>query len=98
MKVKTKSGFVCNVNENKIKDWLYVRAAANAARATNDANAIADVVFMIHFLLGDEEEARLIEHVTGKDGIADSALMQQEFSEITRLMGEEIKKSNSSQA
>lgn len=97
MKVKTKSGFSCNVDANKIKDWRYVKAAANAAKG-DEADAITNLVFMINFLLGDKDEERLIKHVTGKDGICDSTLIQKEFEEITRLMGEELKKSTSSQA
>lgn len=97
MKVKTKSGFTCNVDENKLKDWRYVRAAANAAKG-DEADAITNIVYMINFLLGDKDEARLIEHVMSKDGIADSTLIQKEFEEITKLMGDEIKKSTSSQA
>ena len=96
MKVKTKSGFTCNVDENKIKDWRYVKAAANAAKG-DEADAITNLVFMINFLLGDKDEERLIAHVT-KDGIADSMLIQKEFEEITKLMGDELKKSTSSQA
>lgn len=98
MKVKTKSGFTCNVNENKLKDWRYVRAAAKAAKSTDEAETLAEVCFMINFLLGDADEERLINHVADKEGVADSVLIQSEFEEITRLMGEEIKKSTSSQA
>lgn len=97
MRVKTKSGFSCNVDENKIKDWRYVKAAASAAKG-NEAEAISNIVYMVNFLLGDKDEARLIEHVTDKDGIADATRIQTEFEEITRLMGEQIKKSTSSQA
>ena len=97
MRVKTKSGFTCIVDENKIKDWRYVKAAASAAKG-DEANAIANIVYMVNFLLGDKDEQRLVEHVTGKDGIADATRIQAEFEEITRLMGEHLKKSESSQA
>lgn len=95
IKVKTKSGFTCNVNENKLKDWRYISAAANATRK-DGADALVDVVFMIDFLLGKEDLDRLVEHVTDKEGIADSVRIQQEFEEITTLMGEELKKSTPS--
>ena len=98
MKIKTKSGFVCDVNQNKLKDWRYVKAAARAAKSNDQAEILDAVGFMINFMLGDEYEAKLMEHVTDKEGVVDSALMQNEFEEITKLMGEEIKKSTSSQA
>lgn len=95
IKVKTKSGFTCNVDENKLKDWRYIRAAASATKKSG-ADAIVEVAFMVNFLLGDEDEERLINHVIEKEGVADSVIVQQEFEEITTLMGEELKKSTPS--
>lgn len=92
MKVKTKSGFSCNVNERKVMDWRYIKAAAKAYRAKTDMEAIDHIMFMINFLLGDEQEERLTKHVEDKDGIASSDKLEAEFEEITSLIGEEMKK------
>ncbi len=93
MNVKTKSGFSCKVNENKVKDWRYVRAAAKAIIAKSDMEALEPVMFMVNFILGEEQEEKLIAPVADKDGVASAIDVQKEFEEITNLIGEELKKS-----
>lgn len=95
MKIKTKSGFVCNINENKVKDWRYVKALA-LWNGRSEIDRMAGMERAISFLLGDDEE-RLMEHITDKDGNIPAESLINEFREIQELMGEELKKSQSSQ-
>ena len=96
MKIKTKSGFVCNINENKIKDWRFVEALA-LWNSKNQVDSMTGMQQAISFLLGDEKE-RLMDHITDKDGNMPADVLINEFREIQELLGEELKKSQSSQA
>lgn len=94
MKVKTKSGFECNVNERRLKDWRYIKAAAKF-NSGNEAAIAEALAFAVPFLLGDEGEAALMAHIE-EDGFVDSVKVVTEFIEITQVIGEKIKKSQSS--
>lgn len=96
MKVKTTSGFKCNVNENKVKDWRFVKALAKCD-SKNDSQILEGLSFVVPFLLGEDGEEALIQHVADKDGIASADLIIGELREILVLAGEELKKSQSSQ-
>lgn len=96
MDIKTKSGFTCKVNENKIKDWRFVKALAKCDGKT-DTQVLEGLSFVVPFLLGEDGEAALIEHVTDKDGIAPADALITEVREIISLAGSELKKSQSSQ-
>lgn len=91
------SGFVCNVNEKKAKDWRFIKAMADWDSG-DESRALKGVTAALPLLLGKEGEQKLLEHVSDEDGIADIELMMSEFKEIVVLMGEEIKKSQTSQA
>ena len=95
IKVKTKSGFVIDVDENRAKDWRFTKALA---KWESDETALVGLSFCLSFLLGDEGEASLMEYVTEKDGSIPTEKMISEFREILELLGEEVKKSASSQA
>ena len=95
MKIKTKSGFVCDINENKVKDWRYVEALAQW-NSKSEVEAMTGMNTCISFLLGEDKE-RLKAHVTDKDGNIPAEALIDEFREIQELMTEEIKKSKSSQ-
>ena len=94
MKIKTKSGFECNINERRLKDWRYVKAAAKI-NGGNEADIIEAVTFAVPFLLGEDGEAALMNYVE-EDGAVDSEKLLAEFLEVTRIAGEKIKKSQSS--
>ena len=49
MKVKTKSGFECEVNEHKFEDWRYVEAAVKI-NGTNPKEILEGIVFVVPFL------------------------------------------------
>lgn len=91
------SGFVCNVNEKKAKDWRFIKAMADWDSG-DESRALKGVTAALPLLLGKEGEQKLLEHVSDEDGIADIELMMSEFKEIVVLMGEETKKSQTSQA
>lgn len=93
MKIKTKSGFVCDVDENRGKDWRFTKALA---KMENDETALVGVSFCVPFLLGEDGEKKLMEHVKEEDGSIPSDKMISEFREILVLLGEKVKKSASS--
>ena len=96
MKIQTKSGFVCDVNEKIVADWdfLDVLCDSESDDQTTRVRASRDAVKM---LLGKEGAAALAEHVKDKNGIKNSARVFEEFKEIMTLLGETSKKSQSSQ-
>lgn len=97
MEIHTMSGFVCNINEKKAKDWRFIKAMADWDSG-DESRALKGVTAALPLLLGKEGEQKLLEHVSDEDGIADIELMMSEFKEIVVLMGEETKKSQTSQA
>ncbi len=96
MEIHTMSGFVCKVNEKRAKDWRYVKALAEWDSG-DESRALKGVTAAIPLLLGKEGEQELMNHVADEDGLIDSETMIAEFKEIVLLMGEEVKKSQSSQ-
>ena len=97
MEIKTKSGFKCKVNENKVKDWRYVNTLAKISKTTNEIDIIEYMDFLFRFLLGDEQTEKLIEHVSKKSGVAEVKDLVNEFKEITGFVSDQVKKSTSSQ-
>lgn len=95
MKVKTKSGFSCDVNENKMKDWRFIKALA-MCDSQDESKKLEGITFVVPFIFGDKGEDALIKHVT-KDGIAPTDAIISEFREVLTLVSNEIKKSQSSQ-
>ena len=98
MKVKTKSGFECKVNENKIKDWNYVTMSAKLSKQTDELLLISGLDELITFIMGEEQKNAFLEFLTEKNGYADSTTVTNEFKFITEQMGEQLKKSMPSQA
>lgn len=95
-KIQTKSGFVWNVNEKKVGDWRFAKYLAKC-EGDNEAERVMGLTFVVPFLLGDDGEAALAEHVKKKNGDIMTADILSEFREILVLLGEEAKKSKSSQ-
>lgn len=96
MKVKTKSGFVCDVNAEKAKDWRFCKALAKCD-SEDESDIIKGITFVVPFLLGEKGESSLMDHVTNKDGIAPVTDIIKEFKEILEQIGEETKKLQPSQ-
>ncbi len=96
MEVKTKSGFKCNIDENKVKDWRFAKALAKVD--SGDESAIIEgLIYAVPFVLGEKGEAELMKHVTDKAGNVPAEQMINEFREIVTLIGNETKKSLPSQ-
>lgn len=95
VKVTTKSGFTCEVNENSLRDWRFI----HALRDMNHEDALVKMqgVFnMILLVLGEDGEKRLSEHVKDDSGFIDSLKMASEVNEIvTRLKETSIEVKNS---
>lgn len=97
MRIQTKSGFVCDVNENLVADWDFLDLLCDSEsddesvkiRASRDA---------VKYLLGKDGAAALAEHVKDDKGIKSSAKVFEEFREIMTLLGENSKKSEPSQS
>lgn len=96
MKIKTKSGFACEINEKKVKDWRFIKALAKCD-SKDESQQLEGITEIIPFLFGEKGEEKLIKHVS-KDGIASTEDIIAEFREVLILAGEEAKKSQSSQA
>lgn len=92
MKVHTKSGFVCEVNERKARDWEFVEALADC-ESEKESEQVKGITKVIPFLLGKEGSKALQDHVRDKDGVADIDLIMEEFKEILIQIGEKSKKS-----
>lgn len=94
--IQTKSGFVWNVDEKKVGDWRFAKCLAKC-EGDNEAERVMGLTFVVPFLLGDDGEAALAEHVKKKNGAIMTADILSEFREILVLLGDEAKKSKSSQ-
>lgn len=94
IKIKTKSGFVIEVDENRAKDWRFTKALA---QWENEETVIQGLATCLPFLIGDDGEKALMEHVKEKDGSIPAEKMINEFREIMELLGEKVKKLASSQ-
>lgn len=97
MKVKTKSGFVCEVDENRADDWDF---CDYLLMCDSEATLVQGIKKAVPFLLGEKNENALKEHVREKDGRIPASKMIAEFQEILDLIKQnnETKKSSSSQA
>lgn len=98
MKVKTKSGFECKVNENSVRDWRYVTMSARLSKEDDELKLIEGLDEMIAFIMGEEQKNKFLAYLAEKNGFADSKTVTEEFKFITEKMGEQLKKSMPSQA
>lgn len=96
MKVQTKSGFAWDVDEEKAKDWRFGKHLA-MCDSGNYSEVLKGITFCVPFLLGEDGEEALVKHVIDKKGHASSEKVIKEFNEIMTLIGEDVKKSESSQ-
>lgn len=96
MKIKTKSGFTCDVNEDKVKDWRFCKSLAKCDSGDESA-MLQGITFVVPFLLGSEGEEALLAHITDKNGLASTEKVIAEFKDIMGQIGEASKKLQSSQ-
>jgi hypothetical protein len=65
MKVTTKSGFKCEINERVLDDWRFVRAIAKST--SDDANEkLRGAIDIVSLVMGDNEEA-FYKYLSSKD-------------------------------
>lgn len=65
MKVTTKSGFKCEINERVLDDWRFVRAIAKST--SDDANdKLRGAIDIVTLIMGDNEEA-FYKYLSSKD-------------------------------
>lgn len=95
MYVKTKSGFECEINERRAKDWKFTRALAKCDSG-DESQALVGITFIVSYLLGEDGENALMEHLVDDEGIVETDAILTEIKEIMALVGAEIKKSQSS--
>lgn len=96
-KIKTKEGFSCEVNEDKVKDWRFVKGLADCT-SKNENQVLKGVTFVVPFLLGEDGEEKLMDFLTEKEGFPKTDSIITVFKEIMEQLSEETKKSKSSQS
>jgi len=83
MKITTKTGFQCDVNEKILNDYRFVKAIAKTK--SKDPLISASALFdLVDLLIGDDTV--LIEHCT-VDGIADTGKVSEEITDIISQLG-----------
>lgn len=90
VKVQTTSGFVCNVDERKAKDWNFLEALVDCENE-NESIALRGITKVVPLLLGANEFEKLKKHVE-KDGFTDVEVIMSEFKEILEQIGQQTKK------
>ena len=90
VKVQTTSGFVCNVDERKAKDWNFLEALVDCENE-NESIALRGITKVVPLLLGTNEFEKLKKHVE-KDGFTDVEVIMSEFKEILEQIGTQTKK------
>lgn len=90
MKITTKTGFTCEINEKILYDYRFVKAISKTK--SKDPLISASALFdLVDLLIGDDTE--LIAHCT-VDGIASNENVAEEIRDIISQLGkdEQIKK------
>lgn len=85
MKVKTSSGFECELNESIAQDWRFVKAVA-MADSDDESDKLRGYTKIIELLLGKSGEQKLMEHVKTADGIVPIADINKETIELIQAM------------
>ena len=82
MKIHTKSGFVCEVDENRANDWRFVKAIQKTT-SDDPQTQMAGSYDVIHLILGDENEDALIKHIESlNDGYCPVEAIDNEVKEM----------------
>lgn len=81
VKGTTSTGFKFSVDQKKVKDYRFLKIAA---QAQNNPLLTPEV---IQFLLGEDGEQKLMEHVETK-GFVDTEKVAAEFEEILKTLNE----------
>ena len=82
VKVKTNSGFECEIDTRMVKDWRFVRAIQ---KTTSDDPQVqmAGSYEVVHLFLGDKNEDALIKHIESlNDGYCPMEAIDNEVKEM----------------
>lgn len=82
VKVKTNSGFECEIDTRIVKDWKFVKAIQ---KTTSDDPQVqmAGSYEVVHLFLGESNENALIKHIESlNDGYCPMDVMDQEVKEM----------------
>jgi hypothetical protein len=82
IKVKTSTGFQCEVDARAIKDVRFLRAIKRLSEGKSDLDAMNAVLDLWELVLGPEGVDRLGEHCADEDGYQDTDKMTAEVTEI----------------
>lgn len=82
VKVKTNSGFECEIDTRIVKDWKFVKAIQKTTSDDPQAQ-MAGSYEVVHLFLGDTNENALIKHIESlNDGYCPMDVMDQEVKEM----------------
>lgn len=82
VKVKTNSGFECEIDTRIVKDWKFVKAIQ---KTTSDDPQVqmAGSYEVVHLFLGESNENALIKHIESlNDGYCPMDVLDQEVKEM----------------
>ena len=96
MKVTTKSGFKCTIDENILRDWRFITLTSKLTKQEDEIQIIDTVNDALNFLLGADGTEKLIEHIAKKHKVADVKEVITEYGEIITILKDSVKKSQSS--
>jgi len=88
---KTSSGFEFEIDEESTKNYRFVKATAKAAsKSATQEERIEATMQTIPFLLGEDQEEKLVEHLESKaeNGIATVEDVMSEVKEIMEVAKE----------
>ena len=97
---RTSSGFEFAIDERRVKSWTVVKKVAAMQKAQSDVEVYGIAIELIGDLLGEDQEQRLVDHVTQVYGYDDAEIISKEFFEIigSARNNDEVKNFSSSQA
>lgn len=78
----TATGFEYTIDERRVKSWSMVKKIAQMQGAKSDIAVYGIAIELINDLLGEDQEQRLMDHVTRIYGYDDAEMVSKEFFEI----------------
>lgn len=94
----TSTGFVYTIDERRVKSWSMVKKIAKMQESKSDLAVYGIAIELINDLLGEDQEQRLMDHVTQIYGYDDAEMVSKELFEIigSAKRDKELKNSYSS--
>lgn len=93
---RTSSGFEYTIDERRVRSWSMIKKIAKMQDTKSDIAVYGIAIELIEDLLGEEQEQRLIEHVTRIYGYDDAEVVSKEFFEIIGSVRQDKELKNSS--